>query len=309
MDATVNANGRLLRRGLKLGHLRLMAALGETAAIGVAAARLGITQPAASRLMAEIEEIAGRPVHLRAGRGIQLTPEGEALSRRAVRALAELGAAEREMADLGHGLSGHVRLGSVTGPALDRVLPALRAARVALPNVTTEVVVAPSEPLGDLLLSGQIDFALARLPDGRDPALFDLDPMGDEPVSIVVRPGHALLRAEQLQPEDLMAYDWVLPEPGTLLRRTVLERLAALGLPPPPGRLSTSSFLLTLAMLRESNAIAPLAEAVARRFEGLLTLPLDLGIVVPTYSLIRLRGARLTPAAERLRDLVRSQTD
>jgi hypothetical protein len=39
-----------------------------------------------------------------------------------------------------------------------------------------------------------------------------------------------------------------------------------------------------------------------------VTLPLDLGIVVPTYGLMTLRGARLTPAAERLRDLVRAQT-
>jgi DNA-binding transcriptional LysR family regulator len=216
------------------------------------------------------------------------------------------------MADLGQGLSGHVRLGAVTGPALDRVLPALRAARLALPGVTAEVEVAPSDPLGDLLLSGRLDFALARLPEGRDPALFDLEPLGEEPVSLVVRPGHALARRARLAPEDLLAYDWVMPGPGTLLRRTVLERLAALGLPPPPGRLSTSSFLLILAMLRESNAIAPLASAVARRFAtgpeaGLVILPLDLGIVVPTFGLVTLRGTRLTPAAQRIADLVRAQ--
>ncbi|TNC70378.1 LysR family transcriptional regulator [Rubellimicrobium roseum] len=312
MDLAVTANGKLVRRGLKLAHLRLMAALGDTGAIGVAAARMGITQPAASRLLAEVEELAGHSLHQRAGRGIRLTAEGETLARRAVRALAEIGAAEREMADLGQGLSGHVRLGAVTGPALDRVLPALRAARVALPNVTAEVIVAPSEPLGQALLAGQIDFALARLPEGRDPALFDLSPLGEEPVSLVARPGHALARRSSLAPRDLLDYDWVLPEPGTLLRRTVLDRLAALGLPPPPGRLSTSSFLLTLAMLRESNALAPLATAVARRFArgpegGLVVLPLDLGIVVPAYGLMTLRGTRLTPAAERLRDLVLAQ--
>ena len=49
------------------------------------------------------------------------------------------------------------------------LVPALRAARVALPNVTADVVVAPSDPLGDLLLAGRLDFALARLPDPTDP--------------------------------------------------------------------------------------------------------------------------------------------
>lgn len=310
MDA--DGPGGLLRRGLKLAHLRLMAALAETGALGLAAARIGMSQPAASRLLAEVEELAGRPVHRRQGRGLALTPEGQALARRAARALSEVASAEREMAELGQGLSGHVRLGSVTGPALDRVLPALRAARLALPNVTCEVEVAPSDPLADLLLAGRLDFALARLPEGRDPALFDLEPLGEEPVDLVARPGHALARAARIAPRDLLAYDWVLSGPGTLMRRTVVERLAALGLPPPPGRVATASFLLTLAMLRETNAIAPLARAVARRFAsgpeaGLVILPLDLGIVVPTFGLLALRGARPTPAAGRLRDLVRAQ--
>ena len=313
MDGLPDGSGRLLRRGLKLAHLRLMAALGETGAIGLAAARLGVTQPAASRLLAEVEDLVGHPLHARSGRGIQLTPGGEALARRAARALAEVASAEREMGDLGRGLSGHVRLGAVTGPALDRVLPALRAARLALPGVTTEVEVAPSEPLADLLLAGRLDFALARLPENRDAALFDLEPLGEEPVSLVVRPGHALARRREIALRDLLDYDWVLPGPGTLLRRTVLERLAALGLPPPPGRLATSSFLLTLALLRESNAIAPLATAVARRFAsgpeaGLVVLALDLGIGVPAFGLMTLRGTRLTPAAGRLRDLVQAQT-
>lgn len=311
-----DARPELLRRGLKLAHLRLIAALGETGVLGLAAARVGINQPAASRLLGEIEDLVGRPVHLRAGRGLTLTPEGEALARRAARALAEVSAAEREMAELGQGLSGHVRLGSVTGPALDRVLPAVRAARLSLPRVTCEVEVAPSDPLAELLVAGRLDFALARLPETRDPGLFELEPLGEEPVDLVVRPGHALARRPRLAARDLLGYDWVMPGPGALLRRTVLERLAALGLPPPPGRLATSSFLLTLAMLRETNAIAPLASAVARRFAsgpeegpeaGLVILPIDLGIVVPAYGLLRLRGARLTPAAQRLSDLIRAQ--
>jgi DNA-binding transcriptional LysR family regulator len=311
MDAS--APGSLLRKGLKLAHLRLLSALAETRALGLAAARLGITQPAASRLLSEAEKVAGRPLTFRQGRGLALTAEGEALARRAARALAELGAAERELAEMGRGLAGHVRLGAVTGPALDRVLPALRAARLALPGVTCEVEVAPSEPLAELLLAGRLDFALSRLPEGRDPQLFDWTPLDEEPVNLAARPGHALARAARIAPRDLLDYDWVMSGPGTLMRRTVLDRLAALGLPAPPGRLATSSFLLTLAMLRETNAIAPLATPVARRFAsgpeaGLVILPVDLGLVVPAFGLLTLRGARLTSAAERLRDLVLAQT-
>jgi DNA-binding transcriptional LysR family regulator len=99
-----------------------------------------------------------------------------------------------------------------------------------------------------------------------------------------------------------------MPGPDAILTRTVRARLSALGLPDPPGRLSTSSFLLTLALIRESNAIAPLATAVARRFaepgSPYAVLPLDLAITVAPFGLLTRAGAALPPAACRLRDLI-----
>ncbi|NUB42788.1 LysR family transcriptional regulator [Fertoebacter nigrum] len=298
-----------LRRGLKLAHLRIVAGLAETGQIGLAADRLGITQPAASRLLAEVERISGHAIHARTGRGVALTPEGQALARRAARVLMEIADAGRELSELAKGAGGHVRLGSVTGPAMDRVLPALRAARLSLPQVTVEVVVATSDILGDQLLAGRIDFAIARLPDRAAAGLFEIAMLASEPVSLMVRRGHRLMTAMPLVPADLMAFDWVMPGPDAILRRTVLARLRALGLPDPPGRVSTSSFLLTLALLQQTNAIAPLARAVAERFTAdpgspYGVLPLDLGIEVEPFGLIRRAGASLTPAAERILALI-----
>jgi DNA-binding transcriptional LysR family regulator len=298
----------LLRRGLKLSHLRLLAALLETGQLGLAAARLGVAQPAASRLLAEVERITGHPVHSRTGRGLTLTPTGQALAHRAARIVTELHDAEREVAEIAGGKSGHVRIGSVTGPALDRVLPALRTARLALPSVTAEVVVAPSDLLGQQLLSGRLDFAIGRMPEGMAEDLTLSAPLGDEPVALMVRRGHRLASLPRLAPEDLMAFDWVMPGPDALLTRTVIARLRAIGLPAPAQRLSTSSFLLTLALIQQSNAIAPLARAVCDRFAGrdspYVILPLDLGITVTAYGLLTRTGATLTPAAARLAALV-----
>jgi DNA-binding transcriptional LysR family regulator len=300
----------LLRRGLKLSHIAMIDAFADAGQIGAAAAKLGITQPAASRLMAEIERILGHPVHVRTGRGVALTHEGEALARRAARILMEVGAAAREVQEIADGIGGHVHIGSVTGPAMDRVLPAIRAARFSLPGVSIEVEVATSDILCGQLLAGQIDFALARLPTDADPRLFDVERMGTEPVSLVARRGHALAtRAEPPEPHDLMQYDWILPGPGAILRRTVEKRLRDLGLPEASGRLSTSSFLLTLALLQQSNAIAPLATAVARQFAArddapYAILPIDLGIEVESYGLMTRSGTRLTPAADRVRALI-----
>lgn len=305
----MNLTPSLLRKGLKLSHLRLMAALADTGQLGMAADRLGIAQPAASRLLAEVERIAGQPLHIRTGRGISLTPMGDALARRAVRVVTELRDAEREIAEIGGGESGHVRIGSVTGPALDRVLPTLRTARLALPGVTAEVVVAPSDLLGQQLMTGRIDFAVGRMPDGMEDRLTLSAPIDTERVALMVRRGHRLAQLADVTPDELMAFDWVMPPAGTLLTRAVTDRLRALGLPNPPQRLATSSFLLTLALVQQSNAIAPLARAVCDRFAGqadapYAVLPIDLGIVVEPFGLMTRTNAILTPVARRLAGMI-----
>lgn len=307
-----------LRRGLKLRHLQMLDMLRETGHLGLAAERLGIAQPAASRLLAEVEVVAGAPVHERQGRGTGLTEVGLALARRASRVLIELRDAEREVAGIAAGTQGHVRIGSVTGPAMDRVLPALRNARLALPDVTTEVVVAPSDQLVAQLLAGRLDFAIGRIPPGIDAGLLTIRMLETEPVVLVVRRGHRLDRAAPIEAAELMEFDWVMPGQEAILGRTVLSRLTELGLPSPPRRVSTSSFLLTLAMVLQSNAIAPIAHAAALPFAKgptapLVILPVSLGIEVEPFGLITRTGSALPEVVGRLITLVTSppapQTD
>lgn len=298
-----------LKRGLKLRHLQLLAALHEAGQLGLAAENLGMAQPAASRLLAEIEAIVGHAVHERIGRGLALTEVGASLARRAARVLIELDDAEREISGIAAGARGHLRIGSVTGPAMDRVLPALRHARLALPDVTAEVYVAPSDLLCEQLLAGRLDFVIGRLPEGQSPDLFDIRLFETEPVVLLVRRGHHLAGLAAVTPQDLLQFDWVMPGQDAILGRTVRARLAALGLPLPPQRLSTSSFLLTLAMMQQSNAIAPIARAVADTFAAgpdapYVKLPIDLGIEVEPFGLITRAGSSLPPVVMRMIEMV-----
>lgn len=293
----------LHRRGLKLGHLHLIAELAETGQLGLAALRLGMAQPAASRLLAEMERIAGQELCLRTGRGMVLTPAGEALAQRAARVRLEMRDAARELAELGHGGTGQVRIGAVTAPALEIVLPVLRAFRLTHPGVTVDVAVSPSETLCEQLMAGHIDFALGRLPaSGPQRELLAMQEIGDEPVTLLVRRDHALLSGPAPDPARLLEFDWVIPGGDSPLGRAVLARLDQLGLPAPARRLSTASFLLTLALIQQSNAIAPLARAVADQFARgpdapYAEVPVDLGIVVAPYGLLTRQGATLPPAA------------
>jgi DNA-binding transcriptional LysR family regulator len=290
---------------LKPLQLRLLAELQASGALGLAADRLGIAQPAASRLLAEMEALLGLSLHERQGRGLRLTQVGQALARRAARIEIELFDAARELVEAATGRAGVVRVGAVTGPALSLVLPTLIALQRVLPDFRAEVTVATSVNLCDLLRDGRLDFALARLGPGE--TQLDAQALAGEPLSLVVRRGHPILVRPQMTVEDLLQFDWVMGDDETLLTQTVIARLDELGLPLPQRRISTSSFLFTLALLNQTDAIAPLATAVVESLSGnpsvpFVSLPIDLGLSVAPFSLVIRKGSQMTPTAQRLVD-------
>jgi DNA-binding transcriptional LysR family regulator len=294
-------------RRLKPLQLRLLAELDDSGALGVAAARIGVAQPAASRLLAEMEEMLGLSLHERQGRGLRLTQVGQALARRAARIEIELADAARDIAEAVTGRAGVVRVGAVTGPALSLVMPALIALQREFPEFRAEVTVATSITLSDLLREGRLDFALSRLNPGE--TQLDARVLAIEPLSLVVRRGHPLLARHQIVVEDLLQYDWVMGDDETLLTQTVISRLTELGLPLPKRRISTSSFLFTLALLNQTDAIAPLATPVVDSFAGspsvpFVSLPIDMGLSVAPFSLVTRTGAQMTPSAQRLIDAI-----
>lgn len=292
-------------------HFRLFAVIAQTGQISAAAEALAISQPAASRLAAEAERMTGAKLYERTSHGIVLTPAGRAFANRARRMLREVDETERELGEILDGNAGTVNIGSVTGPAVEHVLPAIRQARVHLPRVNVNVEVSTSDVLGEALLDGALDFILARLPAGRDPRMFDARFIGPEPISLIVRREHPLLRRPEAAMHRLIEFDWVLPLEGALLRTTVENALLAHGMSLPAKVVNTSSFLLTIVTVNQTNAIAPVATSVARFFSSqsgmggaIGELSVDLPLEVPPYALITMAGRELTPAAKAMYELV-----
>lgn len=273
--------------------------------MSAAAAQLAISQPAASRMAAEMEEIVGVPLHTRHARGIHLTPYGVRLALRAATMLEGLDDTAREITEMERGNQGAVTIGAVTGPAIDLVLPVIRRARVMHPKISISVMVDTSDKLAEDLLASRLDFFVGRLQGDVDPKMFSLIEIGTEPVSLIARSGHPLTRSATISLEDCIAYDWVLQARGGLMRRTVEDYLLAQQIRLPDKILSTSSLLLTLAYISQSNAIAPVAKAVADfhgREDGLdgriVTLPVEAEIKVPPYSLIIHAHRPLSPTSQ-----------
>lgn len=301
----------LLRTGLKLAHLRMMVALEDHGRVGAAAAALNMSQPAASRIIAEMEGILGVPLIERLARGIALTTFGQALARRARIVLLEMRDADAEIADLKAGRGGNVSIGAVTAPAIDLVVPAVRKIRGAHPNIEINIQVESSPVLARELLAARHDFIIARIPEDLNPRLFHSRVIGIEKASLIVRSGHPLLGQGPIGLDRLADFDWVMQPAGSLLRRVIEAQFLRRDLMLPKRVLSTSSMLLTLVMVASTDAIAAVSTEVAhfiRDKAGLGgavdVLPIDVDLEVQPYSMISASSRSLSPTARTLYDAI-----
>ncbi|MBS3652150.1 LysR family transcriptional regulator [Pseudaminobacter sp. 19-2017] len=304
----------LLKSGLKLTHMRMIVALDDHGQVSAAANVLGMSQPAASRMIAEMESILKAPLCERLSRGMGLTQYGRALARRARAILLELREVDREISELRSGRGGTVLLGCVTAPAIELAVPAIRRMREENPGLQVSIQVESSPVLTRELLASRHDFIIARVPDDLNPRLFEIQEIGVEKACLIVRRGHPLMGAEEVDPERLVEFDWVFQPEGSLLRRTVERILISRNVPLPERVLNTGSLLLTLVMVAQSDAIAPVSVEVAKFIGGehglagaIEVLPLDFDIDVQPYSLIKVRNRVLSPAAAALYAKILSQ--
>ena len=293
---------------LNLKHLRLIAAIADHRQVSIAAEALAMTQPAASRTLAEAEARVGAALFERHARGMLLTDVGESLVRRARNILDELNLASDEVERLRLGRGGVVRLGAVSGAAVGYVVPVLRRLKAAAPEVEVHVEVGTSEDLLSGLLARRHDMVLGRVPPRLAQDGLSLFPARGEEVCIVARASHPSAGAGQLALADLGRCEWVMQGPGAPIRQAVEEAFVAQGAVLPRHVVNSASLLIALAMLDDPRVVTPLSREVADLVTGrrsdLAVLPLASPITVAPYSLVTLADRRLSPVAARCRSLL-----
>lgn len=296
------AGQELLSRGIKLRQLALLVAIEDNNTLSAAAAIMNMTQPAASRMLGDLERVMGAALTQRHTRGISLTAAGKRLAEQARTLLRDLDAAGRDVRDIESGRIGAVRLGSVSGPSLDLVVPIIRSLKLAEPNLRVNVDVGSSDHLLAELLSGRLDLYLGRVPDTADPTFLHLEPIGDEPLCLIVGHDHPLRAAAPCTLQDCLAYDWVMQASGSLMYRAVERYLLERGLQVPRSVITTDSLMLTMGFAMRSTAIGVVPAAAAQAFtQGscertpIARLPVAEGLAVPPYSIVTLRDR--TPSA------------
>lgn len=292
---------------LKPAHLRLVRAIHDIGKLQLAADAVGMSQPAASRLLSEIEADAGGPLFERLPRGMAPTPIGAAFVRHARVILAEVDDLTAEVTQLSSGRAGTVRVGTVTGPAVGVLVPALTALRTTVPDMQPTVEVAPSVTLIRGLEEGRFDFVLARIGAGNDVRRFEAHPGRTEVISLLARATHPLAGG-RVSLSDTLPYEFVIQESGSPIRTALETAFLQAGLQMPARFTNSSSLLVALSIVMGSDAIAPQTREVAQLLtateSGLATIDTVEDVVVPPFLVLQTRQRPLSPIAERLLDEV-----
>jgi DNA-binding transcriptional LysR family regulator len=271
-----------------------------------------MTQPAASKLLRELEEMLDALLFERMPRGMKPTLYGDALIRHARAVLGSLDQAQEELSALKAGRLGHVAVGAITSPGV-RVLPgAVAAVKRTHANMRVSVEIDASNVLLEHLAQDKLDVVLGRLSAEHDKLALRYEPLTGEPVCAVVRPGHPLLADAPGKPltlADVARATWVVPPVASVLRHRFELMFQRASLAQPSNVVETPALLFITRVLEQSDMIAVLTGDVARYYaeHGMVAiLPLPMDCQMDDFGIITRADRLLSPAAEVMIEALRA---
>lgn len=294
---------------LKTRHLSLLLHLREHGSVLRAAEAANMTQPAASKMLAEMEDLLGVPLFERHARGVKPTWYGQVLIRRARSALSEIGRAHDEIAALRSGRMGVAAIGTVVNPGANLVPLAIAMVKSEFPGILIKVEMDYSRPLVAKLLDGQLDIVVGRIMGPEGAGELDFEPLADEPHAVIVRTDHPLTRKAQVSHADLADYGWIMPPTASALRSRLDLMFLKHGLSPPQNLVETASLPVIIHLLRHSDlltALPPDAVVSYLQMGQMSMLPIDLGVRMEFFGIVRRRNHQLSPGAERVLEALRA---
>ena len=294
-------NHWFIRARLKTRQLLLLVALAEEGNIHRAAQVLSMTQPAASKLLKDLEDVLEVSLFDRLPRGMRPTWYGETMIRHARMALANLNQAHDEISALKRGHYGQVGIGAITSPGLSLLPAAVALVKQEHPSLRISLDIETSPVLLERLEQGKLDIVVGRLYEEHDKENLRYESLTEELVCAMTRPGHPLSSMTGLTLRDVVSASWIVPPAGSVLRHRFDLMFQQDGLAPPLHTVETSALLFITRMLQQSDMIAVVAEDVARYYaaHGIVTvLPLAMPCHMDAFGIITRSDRLLSPAAK-----------
>jgi DNA-binding transcriptional LysR family regulator len=190
-----------------LTDLRLYLNILDTGNITAGAARSHLSLAAASARIRAMESSLGTEFLERGRRGVTPTPAGKALAQHAQVLLQQAERMQQDLAEYAKGVKGQVRLLCNT-TAITEYLPELLADFLRdHPNLDIDLQERPSARITHALREGAADLGIVS--DAVDTHSLETLPFRDDPLVLIMPPGHTLADGESPCFSDTLRHDYV----------------------------------------------------------------------------------------------------
>jgi DNA-binding transcriptional LysR family regulator len=301
----------MLARRVTLRELRLLLAVSRSGSILKAAGEIGLTQPALSKSIADLEGTFGVRLFDRTNRGVIPTPHGEVLIRRATGIFDELRRAVDELGSLTDANHGELRIGgtpTMCAGLLPRVISSVRGNR---PRFQFHVAELESGKLASEVVGRSLDLGLSRGHAIGDNDHLAFERLFDDRLFIVAGAQHPLAGRRSITLEETARHQWVLPATDGSVTAQLKGEFRRQRLDFPEAAATTMSMLVRYELIATNSFLTVMYGSVLRfgsASRSLRVLPVDLPSGIP-IGIVHLKNRTLTPAAEvfiqAIREMVR----
>ncbi|BDH45944.1 LysR family transcriptional regulator [Salmonella enterica subsp. enterica serovar Choleraesuis] len=275
--------------------------------IRAASRAAGISQPALSKAIQELEQGLAIRLFIRQRQGVNLTEAGENFFRHASLILEELRVAQEDIQQRLGAASGTVNIG-VGGSIARTIMPqVITRFRREFPQVRVRVVEGQLVSMIPALRQGELDFTINTYYQSHLDNELSYEYLMDREYRVVVRKGHPLEGATSLS--ELTACDWTMPTPNGSYYRLLHELFAARGIVPQVS-VTCETFMACTSLVAQSDFVSILSQdVISDPILGNHLVPLTINESLPkaAFYLIQRKDTTLTPMSARLAQLFRQQ--
>ncbi|SFV12970.1 LysR family transcriptional regulator [Pseudoduganella namucuonensis] len=271
-DRPVIPSLQQMQNRLRLKQLLLLSAIDELRSLRKVAEFMHLSQPAATKMLHEIEETLGVRLFDRLPKGMQPTVFGESAVLYANRMIADLSKFRENLAAQAEGSIGTISLGSIPTPVPGLLADTIVATKRQYPGLKINVQVDTSDALIQLLEQGKLDLVIGRMTDHAKLEQLHFEVLDNENLSVVAGRDHPLATERRVGLAELSEQPWVLQPLSTPMRQLLERAFFDAGASSPRDVVETNSTLLIAALLQSSSRVAILPSAIATDYTTAGTL-------------------------------------
>jgi DNA-binding transcriptional LysR family regulator len=305
MSGKIDWDNQIGKR-LRLRDLHVFSTVGRLGSMGKAALELGVSQPAVSEVIADLEHAIGARLFDRTPRGVVTTAAGASLERRVLAAFDELKQGIKDIEFLSDPTVGEVRIGCPESISAAILQPICEVFTQRYPRVVLDVDTVNTLSFAQKLRDRNLDVVLARggwpLEDEELVTDFDVETLYDDELVIAAGARSEWARRRKIDIAELRDEQWILTGADRLNYLVIANAFRARGLDVPNIAIKTISVHLRASMVATGRFITTFPRSVlalhAERF-ALNMLPIDLPNANWPVKIATLRNRSLSVVVKR----------